>query len=473
MSRLGDLVRRFDGGTPAPTGDSDGNGGGARFDPAGDAGADGGEIVRLRLRRPIVAGTIVVLVLVFGLLLWSAVASISGAVVAPGTVRVESNTKSIKHREGGVIRQILVREGQAVRRGQVLMRFDPVQGQASVDIFQANYDSALANMARFQAEAAGASAIRFPPELLARQADPQVATLLAGQRSLFLSRVMLYRSQATVLGEQARQLETQIQGMRAQAASADAQSGLIDDELAGVKELNQLGYAPKSRLLALQRSAAGIKGQRGSITADIARARQSIGEIRLQIAQLEDKRQNEAAEGLRVAQEKLTDAAPKLRATASSLGETVVRAPVDGHVFNLTQFTEGGVAAPGETLLQIVPSDVPLLITARVPPNDISDVRVGLPARITLTAYNPRTTPQVDGTVVLVGADIQTDEATKQSYFLVQVRVDPKALALAGPKVRLTPGMPATVSIVTGSRTVLDYLLAPLTDAMRVAMRER
>lgn len=465
MSRIGDLVQRFS--QPVPPAEV----GPASFDPVGDAAA--GEIVRLRLRRPILLGTAVVLILVLGLLVWAALAPIAGAVVAPGVVRVENNSKTLRHREGGIVRRILVREGQRVQAGQVLMRFDPVQSQASVDVFQAAYDSAQATIARFQAEASGANDIRFPPELLARQSDPNVAALVASQRGLFLTRTALYRSQATVLAEQARQLETQIAGLRAQAASADSQSSLVGEELQGIRELERQGYAPKSRLLALERSAAGIKGQRGSITADIARARQAIGEIRLQIAQLADRRQTEAAEGLRQAQDKLTEAAPKLRATASSLRETVVRAPVAGYVFNLTQFTEGGVAGPGEQLMQIVPSAAPLIITARVPPNEISDVRSGLPAKVTLTAYNTRTTPQVDGTVTLVSADAEQDEKTGQTFYTAQVRVEPAALAAAGPNVRLSPGMPATVSIVTGSRTVLDYILAPFIDSMRTALRER
>lgn len=465
MSGLGELVRSFGRSEPAPVDE------GFHFDPAEHAAS--GEIVRLRLRRPIVVGSVVIAFLFFGLLIWAALAPVAGAVVAPGTFRVENNTKTLRHREGGTIRRILVREGERVRRGQVLMRFDPIQSEASVSVYQSAYDSALANAARFQAEAAGGGDVAFPPELLARRSDPLVAALIASQRTLFQTRMMLYRSQATVLSEQAAQLGTQIQGLQAQAASADAQSGLVKDELDGVAELERQGYAPRSRLLALQRNAAGIKGQRGSITAEISRARQAIGEIRLQIAQLADKRQTEAAEGLRMAQEKLTDAGPKLRATQSSLGETVIRAPVDGYVFNLTQFTEGGVAGPGEQLLQIVPANVPLLITARVPPNEISDVRVGLPARVTLTAYNSRTTPQVDGEVVLVGADAQTDEATKAPFFVAQIRVEPHSLAEAGSNVHLTPGMPALVSIVTGKRSVLDYILSPITDSLRVAMRER
>jgi multidrug resistance efflux pump len=212
-----------------------------------------------------------------------------------------------------------------------------VQSQASVDVYRSAYDTALANIARFQAEADNAAQIQFPQELLDRQSDPEVKALIESQRMLFDTRMALYRSQATVLKGQAQQLATQIGGLQAQAAANDAQSGLVNEELTGVSELEKQGYAPKSRLLALQRSAASIKGQRGSITSDIARARQSIGEVQLQIAQLNDKRQTDAAQGLSEAQAKLTDAAPKLRAVSSSLKETVIRAPVDGYVFNLTQ----------------------------------------------------------------------------------------------------------------------------------------
>jgi len=440
------------------------------FDPDGDYAA--GEIIRLRMRRPIVLGMFVVVVLVFGAMIWASFAPIAGAAVASGTVRVENNSKTLRHREGGVIRKIFVREGQKVRAGQILIRFDSVQSQANVDIFRSAYDTALANIARFEAEASNAAQVNFPKELLDRQSDPQVRSLLDSQRMLFQTRMSLYRSQEMVLAGQARQLATQIGGLQAQAAAADAQSGFVNEELEGVSELERQGYAPKSRVLALQRSAAGIKGQRGSITSDIARARQSIGEIRLQIAQLNDKRQTDAAQGLSEAQAKLTDAAPKLRQTASSLDETVVRAPVTGYVFNLTQYTEGGVAQPGEVLMQIVPANVPMLISAQVRPTEISDVRVGLPARVTLTAYNPRTTPPVDGTVTLVGADVKTDEITKQPYYEVQIKVNPEELAKVDPNVRLTPGMPVSVAIVTSERTVMDYLLGPLVDAVRVSMRE-
>jgi len=471
VSKLTDIVRQIRG-EPAIPADPD----------PGFSELDQGEseIIRLRLRRPMMAGFIVVLVLVVGLTLWAALSPIKGAVIAPAQVQVEGNSKVLKHREGGIIRHIYVREGQFVRAGQVLIQLDPIQAQAGVDVWQAQYQTALADIARLQAQQAGSLEIHFPPELLAKQNDPQVAALLAGERALHTSTMMLYSSQASALKTQAQQLGTQIQGLRAQMQSVDMQSGSIADELNGVRELNRLGYAPKTRVSALDRSAAQLKGQKGSTLAEIARAQQAIGGIQIQIAQLEEKRQGDAATGIRQAQDKLADAEPKLRATAESLFQTTVRAPVDGYVFNLTQFTEGGVAGPGERLLDIVPTGAPLVLVARVRPNDIAEVHVGMPARVTLTAFNPRTTPPIDGTVTLVSADATTVDpadpiagASREPYYVVQVKIDPAQIAHIGHGVHMTPGMMASVSVITGSRTIMDYLLGPMTDALHTAMREK
>lgn len=472
MSKLTDIVRQI------------------RSEPAIPADPDPGfseldqgesEIIRLRLRRPMLAGLIVVLVLVVGLIVWAIFSPIKGAVMAPAQVEVEGNTKVLKQREGGVVRHIYVREGQFVHAGQILLQLDPIQAQAGVDVWQAQYQTALAEIARFQAQQAGSPEIHFPQELLAKQNDPQVAALLTGERALHTSTLMLYNSQATALKTQAQQLATQIQGLRAQMQSVDMQSGSISDELSGVRELNRLGYAPKTRVNALDRSAAQLKGQKGSTLADIARAQQQIGGVQIQIAQLEEKRQAEAAAGIRQAQDKLAEAEPKLRSTAESLAQTAVRAPVDGYVFNLTQYTEGGVAGPGERLLDIVPTGSPLVLRARVKPNDIAEVHVGMPARVTLSAFNPRTTPPIDGVVTLVSADATSEDPTqpgmagqsREPYYVIQVKVDPAQIARIGHGVHMTPGMQASVSVITGSRSVMDYLLGPMTDAMRTAMRER
>jgi HlyD family secretion protein/epimerase transport system membrane fusion protein len=348
-------------------------------------------------------------------------------------------------------------------------------------VWKAQYYTALADIARYEAQQSGSMDIRFPAELIAQQSDPQIEALLAGERALHTSTMLLYSSQASSLRSQAQQIQTQIQGMRAQMTSVDMQSASISDELGGVRELNGLGYAPKTRVTALERGAAQLKGQKGSLQSDVARAQQSIGNVNIQIAQLEEKRQGEAANGIRQAQDKLAEAAPKLRAVSESLFETRVRAPADGYVFNLTQFTEGGVAAPGERLLDIVPTGTELVLNARVKPNDIADVHLGMPARVTLTAYNPRTTPPIDGRVTAVAPDATADDPSqggaagqsREPYYLVQVKIDPAQLAKSGSAVHLTPGMQASVSIITGSRTIMDYLLAPMTDAMRTALREK
>lgn len=429
--------------------------------------------VRRLLRRPMMIGGLLTLALMVGLLLWAAIFTISGAVMATGVVKVENNSKSLSRLESGVVRRILVREGQKVARGQLLIQFDDTTTQAGVDIFQGVVDSSNAQIARFQAEISDAADITFPPELLRRAGDPQVAALIEGQRTLFQTRTMLYRSQAMVLSSQAQQLQTQTGGMRIQAQSIDDQARLVKEELDGVRELSRQGYAPNSRLLALERNAVQVKGQKGAILSDMSRVQQQIGQIRLQIAQLQDRKLTEAADGIRAAQERLADAAPKLRTTLDQQARTEVRAPVAGYVFNLSQFTEGGVAGAGQTLLQIVPSRDKLVVSAEVSPQDISNVRLGMLARVTLLGYNQRTTAPVEGTVSLVSADARVNEKTGISHFMVEVTVPAANLVKAGPNVKLSPGMPAAIAIVTGERTILTYLLEPFTDSMRTALRER
>lgn len=428
--------------------------------------------LRRSLRGPIIGGSIVVGLLILTLLLW-AFLSISGAVLAMGVVRVENNSKDIRRLEGGIVRQILVREGQRVNKGQVLIRFDDTQSKAVVDVYQNNVDSARANIARFQAEASSAADVVFPPELTSRAADPKVATLMETQRGLFQTRMLLYRSQEQVLRSQAQQLATQLSGLRVQAQAIDDQRDLVQQELRDVRELSRQGYAPETRRLALERNAVNIRGQRGSMTAEMARARQSIGEIQLQIAQLRTKHQTEVADGIRTAQDQLAESEPRLRATLAQLTQTEIRAPVTGYVFNLSQFTEGGVATQGQQLMQIVPANAKLIVAAEIAPQDIADVKVGMPARVTLTAYSTHSTPPIDGRVTLVSADAKVNEKTGASYFTAEVTVTPADLAKAGPDVKLTPGMQANVAIVTGSRSIMTYLLQPFRDAIDDSMREK
>lgn len=454
-----------------------------RAEPVGSAEADAvrfvdadptdDKAIAQTLRRPMRMGGLLLLVLIAGLFIWAAIFKISGAVLAPGVVKVENNSKNINRLESGIVREILVREGQKVAAGQLLLRFDDTQTKATVDIYQSVVDSANAQIARFQAEAAGASDVTYPPDLLRRASDPQIAALLAGQRALFQNRMMLYRSQAMVLNSQAQQLSTQASGIRIQAQAVEDQSKLIAEELNAVRELSRQGYAPNSRLLALERNAVAVKGQRGSALADLAKTQQAIGGVRLQIAQLEDRHQTEVADGIRAAQEKLADAGPKLRTALEIQQQTEIRSPVSGYVFNLTQFTQGAVAGAGQPLMQIVPSGTKLVVAAEVSPRDISEVRLGMSAQVTLLGYSPRRVSPIEGNVSLVSADARTNEKTGQSNFLVEVTVPAENVAKAGPDVRLAPGMPANVAITTGKRTILEYLIGPFADSVKSAMRER
>jgi len=428
--------------------------------------------LRRSLRRPIIGGTLVVVAMFVTLLLW-AFLSISGAVLAGGTVKVENNSKDIRRLEGGVVRKIYVREGQRVSKGQLLIRFDDTQGRAVVDVYQNNVDSARANIARFQAEATNAPGVAFPPELTSRASDPRVAALIETQRTLFQTRMLLYRTQIQVLQSQAQQAATQLAGLRIQAQSVDDQGVLVQQELRDVRELSRQGYAPESRLLSLERTAVQVKGQRGSMTQDMARARQSIGEAQLQIAQIQNKHQTEVADGIRSAQDQLAESEPKLRASLEQAGQTEIRSPVTGYVFNLSQFTEGGVAGQGQLLMQVVPTNARMIVSCEVDPKDIADVKVGMPARVTITAFSARTTPPITGHVTLVSADAKVNERTGMSRFAAEVTITPAELAEAGPDVKLTPGMQAQVAIVTGSRSILAYLLQPFTNAMHDSLREK
>ncbi|ACG76903.1 RsaA secretion system, membrane protein RsaE rsaE [Phenylobacterium zucineum HLK1] len=410
---------------------------------------------------------------VIGLGAWASVTPLSTGITAPAEVRVESNRKTLRgSRQGGVVKQILVREGQHVRAQQPLLIFNDVEARAAVDVFQNQYDVMLAQNARYSAEATGRSSLTFPAELTSRAADPRVATLIRDQEFLFATRLQLFQSQSAVLGQRIEQLETQIQGLQAQVASIDEQRRLTEEELSGYRTLNEKGYAPKTLILRYERSLAELGGRRGQLAAEIARIRQQMGETRLQLVSLREERQSQAAEGLRESQSRMADVVPRLTTAKQDLAATVIRAPVDGYVFNLTQFTVGGVVGSGEVLMDIVPATTPLTVSAMVRPEDVDQVHIGMDARVRLTGLNSRFNEDLDAKVAVISADRLTDEQKGLSFYRVDLRIDPRELSKLKKGVELTPGMPASALIVTGERTVMGYLISPITDVMRDAFRE-
>ncbi|MDZ4373029.1 MAG: HlyD family type I secretion periplasmic adaptor subunit [Phenylobacterium sp.] len=426
-----------------------------------------------RLRRPMLIGAGVIAVFVVGLGLWASLDSLASGVTAPATVRADSQRKTLRHRETGVVKQILVREGQEVRAGQPLLLFNDVEARAAVDVLQNQYDTLTAQNARFTAEAQGRSTLEMPAELVQRMGEPAVAMLVRDQQFLFTTRQQLFESQAAVLSQRVDQQETQIQGAQAQLASIVEQQRLTEEELSGYRKLNEQGFAPKTLILRYERSLAELGGRRGQLNSDIARLRQQIGETRLQLASLRNERQTQSAEGLRDSQTKLSDVIPRLTAARQTLASTVVRSPADGYVFNLTQFTVGGVVGPGEVMMDVVPTGIPLTVTATIKPEDVDEVRVGMPAKVKLTGLNQRFSDSLDARVAVVSADRFTDEKTGAAYYKVDLRIPPTEMSKLTNGVELTAGMPAQALIVTGDRTVMSFLLSPITDTLEDAFREQ
>jgi HlyD family type I secretion membrane fusion protein len=303
--------------------------------------------------------------------------------------------------------------------------------------------------------------------------DPRVASMIRDQQFLFTSRAQLLNSQVSVLNQRIDQLETSITGLQAQVASVDQQTQLTQEELNGYQTLYEKGYAPKTLILRYKRAMADLAGRKGQLISDIAKTREQMGESHIQMATVRNQRQSEAADGMREMQSRLADALPRLAAAQQNLSETTVRSPVDGYVLNLSQYTVGGVAGAGEVLLDVVPADTPLVVTAMIRPQDVENVRPGMPARVKLQGVSQRWVSPLPAKVVTISADRLVNEKTGEGFFKADLRVDPKDIAKLGAGVRMTPGMPADTMIVTGKRTVLGFLVSPITDTLSHAFREQ
>lgn len=425
-----------------------------------------------RLRRPMILGAVFIGIFVIGLGLWASIDKLATGVTAIGEVRADTMRKTLRHRETGTVKQILVTEGQAVRAGQPLLLFDDVEARGAVEVYQNQYDTLITQNARFTAEATGKSAIDFPPDIMARMSEPGVAQLVRDQQFLFMSRQQLYQSQVAVLGQRIEQIQTQVQGQQSQVDSITEQQRLTQEELGGYRKLYEQGYAPKTLILRYERNLAELAGRKGQYLAEIARLRQQMGETRMQLGQLRNERQSQSAEGLRDSQTRLADVIPRLTSARQSLEATIVRSPVNGHIFNLTQFTVGGLVGAGETMMDVVPVGVPLTVTAMIKPEDVDEVRVGQPAKVRLTGLNQRFNDALDATVSVVSADRITNEKNGAAYYRVDLRIDPSELKKLKKGVQMTPGMPATVTVVGGKRSVMSYLISPITSTLDDAFRE-
>jgi HlyD family secretion protein len=404
---------------------------------------------------------------------WASYASIVGAVIASGALSVEGNVKTLQHLYGGVIAEIRVKDGQVVKAGEVMIRLDSTATRASLDAIRTQLIGARARSARFTAERDRAPEIVFPGNLLLLAAsDPNAAEVLAGERALFAARRRSLEGQQAQLNERIGQVKKEIEGLEFQRRSAETQLRIGKEELGQVEPLLEKGLITMQRLNSLRRSVAGLEGQVGHATTEIARAETKIGETALQISQTEKNFDSEVLRELRATLDTVGQLEQQRIAAEDKLLRVDITSPIDGVVNGLTVHTIGGVIEAGKPILNVVPQGERLIVAVKVQPNMIDQVRVGQRAVIKLKNFDRRTAPDLYGEVTFVSADREIDPRTQEEFYRATAEIgDDSMRKLEG--VRLIAGMPADVFIQTTERTVLQYLVRPLSDQISHTFKER
>lgn len=409
---------------------------------------------------------------------WAAFARLDAAAYAPGRLTVEGQRQSVQHRDGGVIGAIFVKEGQHVRQGQPLMELAAADVRAQARMYSAQYIGLQAQRARLMAEQLGAGHVEWPAEFATLQGqekeDAQEAIKL--QTTQFDSRASVLTAQTGVLREQAGQVQETARGYRSQLAASTEQARLIGEELDSLRDVADKGFVSKSRIRALERARADLQGQEGQYSASIARSGAEAGENRLKALEAEKAYRERAASELRDVEFSLNEIAPKYRAAKDQLARLEIRAPATGIVVGLSVFTVGGVIAPGQKLMDIVPDHAGLVIEARISPEDIDDLKVGQDAQIRFNSLHERDLPIMDGRITRLSADSFQDEKTGQSFYTGEITVPSKELDIIrnrrGEDFNLKAGMPVQVLVPLRARTALQYALEPLTQSLWLSFRE-
>ena len=420
------------------------------------------------LKRLVASGLVIITAGVLALGGWTVLAPLSGAIVAPAFVKVDLNRKVVQHAEGGIVREIHVRDGDRVKQGQVLVVLEDVKVDANLELLSIQLIAERAKGARLEAEAAYAAKLAFPADILRREREQRVAEILERERALFQSRRSSVESQIAALRSQIRETQAETTALLEQIAAEDRNISLQKEELKANEELLKQNFVQKTRVLTLQRAVAEYEVKHGEHRADLARSRQKASELELRIITAQNTYKQTAVDDLKDATAHIFDLEERLRPSRDAAQRQQVLAPIGGEIVGLKVFTAGAVVGPRDVLMEIVPAEKTLIVEARIRPEDINHVHVGDESEVRLTAYKQRTTPLVAGRVAYVSGDRLTDTESKSAYYVAHVAVSPASLG----ELRMQAGMPAEVYVRTDSRTVLDYLLAPVTAYLRRAMRE-
>jgi HlyD family secretion protein len=424
------------------------------------------------LRRNVLAGAVATFLLVGGVGMWAATTELSGAVLASGTVVVESNVKKVQHPTGGVVARLLVRDGSKVSAGDVLVKLDDTVLRSNLGIVAKGLDVMMARKARLEAERDAVAVIAWPFELRERSGEPDVDAAVAGEQRLFELRRDARAGQKVQLRERIAQMKQEIEGQLALQRSKGEEIELIKTELEGVRGLWEKNLVQLTRLTALSREATRLKGELAQSTSATAQSRGKITEIEQQIIQIDQDLGSEVQRDLRDVESRIGEYVERKVAAEDQLKRVDIRAPQTGIVHQLAVHTVGGVVSPGEPIMMIVPEADRLSIEARVAPQDIDQLHIGQPTGLRFTAFNLRTTPEISGTISIISADVAQDQRNGQTYFTIRVATMAEEIARLG-DVKLVPGMPVEIFAKTYDRTALSYFTKPLRDQIARAFRER
>lgn len=421
------------------------------------------------IKKHVIFAIVIMGSLVFGVGGWAATANLMGAVVASGTFVVERSVKKVQHSFGGIISELRVKNGDRVAAGDVIIRLDPTQIRAELGVVKSQVIELTARSARLVAESDGRPKIVFPSGFV--ESSPDAAEAAAGEVRLFEESRKAKEGQREQLRLKIEQTKNEIVGLTSQKDAKEGEHEVIRRELTEVRELFKKGLALATKLNQLERDSKRLSGEHGGLTAQVARAHAQISEINVQILNIDENTRAVAQRDLRSTDAKLSELREKEIAAADKLNRIDIRAPITGMVHELSVHTVGGVVTSAEQLMLIVPEDDSLAILARVQPQDISLVSLGGAARLRLSAFDQKTTPELDGRVVHVPGDISNDPKTGQSYYSVRVEIDEKSRKLMS-GLKLIPGMPVEVFLLTGERTPIEYLTKSFVDQVKRTWRE-
>ena len=425
------------------------------------------------IQRHLIVGAAIVGFIVFGIGSWAGTMDLEGAVVAAGSLVVDSNVKKVQHLSGGIVKEIRVREGDHVKAGDILVRLDETQTKAANAVVSKNLEELIAQQARLEAERDGADYIDLPATITERAigSNSDAARTMIAEQKLFEIRRQAREGKKAQLRERIAQLKEEIQGYIGQTTAKEREIELINKELEGVRELRNKNLVPMNRLTALERDAARIEGERSQLVAATAQTKGKITETELQIIQVDQDLRSEVGKDLAETRAKLSEFVERKVATEDQLKRIDIRAPQNGIVQQLAVHTVGGVIAAGDAIMLIVPDADTLMVEVKIAPQDIDQLYLGQAATLRFTAFNARTTPEIDGKVSLISADITQDQRTGISYYSAHITLNVSEITRLG-DVKLIPGMPVVAFIKTSERTMLSYLTKPLRDQAERAFKE-